>query len=166
MLLKKIFRFEASHVLPLHLGKCSRLHGHSWVLHVAVEGPINEQTGFVQDYGDISTLVKPIVESVDHKHLGQWATHVDLDGKKILQEKESGAYEWGVVSSSSMNIMAPEHWNKFLYPSSEHLLHWFGKKLKDAGLDWFELSLEETCTSYCELSRLEFEGYGKAGGNI
>src|SRR5438034_5141876 len=52
MLLRKTFRFEASHILPKHPGKCSRLHGHSWVLHVSITGPINRDTGFVMDYAD------------------------------------------------------------------------------------------------------------------
>lgn len=70
MQLRKTFRFEASHVLPKHPGKCSRLHGHSWILHVGVEGPIDPDTGFVVDYGDISKAVKPLVEDqLDHHHL-------------------------------------------------------------------------------------------------
>lgn len=37
--LEKTFRFEASHQLPKHDGKCARLHGHSWVGRVVIEGP-------------------------------------------------------------------------------------------------------------------------------
>jgi 6-pyruvoyltetrahydropterin/6-carboxytetrahydropterin synthase len=117
MELRKTFRFEASHVLPKHPGKCSRLHGHSWVLHVFVEGPVEEMTGFVMDFGDISSFVKPLIDNLlDHYHLN--------DTTKI-------------------------------YPSSENLLIWIGRELY--AYRWSKLALEETCTSYAELTRKEFD---------
>jgi 6-pyruvoyltetrahydropterin/6-carboxytetrahydropterin synthase len=36
--IRKRFRFESSHVLPHHTGKCARLHGHSYRLEVTVRG--------------------------------------------------------------------------------------------------------------------------------
>ena len=74
--LKKQFRFEASHQLPKHDGKCQRLHGHSWKGWVTVEdtelctqGP---KAGMLVDYGDISAVLKPIVEDyLDHHHLNE-----------------------------------------------------------------------------------------------
>ncbi len=68
----KEFRFEASHILPRHPGKCSRLHGHSWRLKISVLGYINPETGFVLDYAILKDLVKThILDVVDHQHLGQ-----------------------------------------------------------------------------------------------
>lgn len=72
--LSKEFRFEASHQLPHHKGKCARLHGHSWVgrvfvssAHLIQEGP---ETGMVVDYSRISTPIKDVVErELDHHHL-------------------------------------------------------------------------------------------------
>ncbi len=74
--LRKTFRFEASHQLPHHDGKCRRLHGHSWVGTVVVEGEdlcaIGAKQGMVVDYGDISEAVKPLVEKyLDHWHLNE-----------------------------------------------------------------------------------------------
>jgi len=73
-ILKKQFKFEASHQLPNHDGKCARLHGHSWVMVIWVEGDrlITEgcKQGMVIDYGDISRIVKPLVnDHLDHYHL-------------------------------------------------------------------------------------------------
>lgn len=72
--LRKEFKFEASHVLPNHDGKCSRLHGHSWRGWVIVEGNTLEnkgpKVGMLIDYGAISMAVKPMVEKfLDHYHL-------------------------------------------------------------------------------------------------
>jgi 6-pyruvoyltetrahydropterin/6-carboxytetrahydropterin synthase len=130
MLLRKTFRFEASHILPKHPGKCSRLHGHSWVLHVFVEGFVDKETGFVMDFAEISNGVKPLIDSLDHRHLG--------------------TIEFDVRPSWQVEGMP---WD--FYPSSENLLYWIGDQLK--GMVWSKLALEETCTSYAELTREEFD---------
>ena len=65
----KTFRFEAAHSLP-HLPahhQCHRLHGHSYEVLIGVCGPLDGQ--WVQDYADISAVVKPIVASLDHRNL-------------------------------------------------------------------------------------------------
>lgn len=72
--LTKTFRFEASHILPHHDGKCSRLHGHSWVGHLILEGKHLDQDGAKQgmlvDFGDIRGAIIPILEDyLDHRHL-------------------------------------------------------------------------------------------------
>jgi len=60
-------------VLPHHPGKCSRLHGHSYRLEVAVAGPLQADgpaRGMVVDFDEISALVRPlIVERLDHASL-------------------------------------------------------------------------------------------------
>lgn len=66
----KEFRFEAAHVLPKHPGKCSQLHGHSWLMRVGVSAPVNPKTGFVVDYIDLKALVQPLVDQWDHSYLG------------------------------------------------------------------------------------------------
>lgn len=72
--LSKKFTFEASHQLPLHDGKCKRLHGHSWVGHAVCEGfklqEVGPKSGMLVDYGDIGALVKALCSSfLDHYHL-------------------------------------------------------------------------------------------------
>jgi 6-pyruvoyltetrahydropterin/6-carboxytetrahydropterin synthase len=78
----KRFRFEASHYLPNYNGKCSELHGHSYLLEITVKSIkvdkinptrhkwINPKTGMVMDFGDLKSIVqKYIIEKLDHKHL-------------------------------------------------------------------------------------------------
>lgn len=73
--LTKEFRFEASHQLMHHDGKCARLHGHSWVGrviltfgdHLASTGP---KKNMAMDYADIKAELAPLVaQSLDHYHL-------------------------------------------------------------------------------------------------
>ena len=65
------FTFEAAHRLPnVPEGhKCARLHGHSYVAVVHVCGPVEEDTGWVQDFGDIKAAFKPLEERLDHHYL-------------------------------------------------------------------------------------------------
>jgi 6-pyruvoyltetrahydropterin/6-carboxytetrahydropterin synthase len=74
--LEKEFRFEASHRLPHHGGKCARLHGHSWRVRVVCSSQDLHQSGpragMVLDYGDISEIMKPILQNfLDHYHLNE-----------------------------------------------------------------------------------------------
>ena len=68
--IRKHFKFEAAHVLPHHTGKCSRMHGHSYRLEVAVEGPLQTTgpaQGMVEDFDTLSHIVREaIVEPLDH----------------------------------------------------------------------------------------------------
>lgn len=73
-LVAKTARFEASHILPSHDGKCARLHGHSWQVTVEVRGNILQgdgpKTGMLVDFGDLARpLNRLIEESLDHYHL-------------------------------------------------------------------------------------------------
>lgn len=73
-LLEKTITFEASHRLPNHDGKCSRLHGHSWKATIQIRGTVLHKTGpkqdMLMDYYDIKKAVNPLVEDyLDHYHL-------------------------------------------------------------------------------------------------
>lgn len=73
----KRFRFEAAHQLqdwpPDH--KCSRLHGHSYVLEITVSGPIEHKgdyPGCIIDFAILGTFVKHyIVDRWDHQNLNE-----------------------------------------------------------------------------------------------
>jgi queuosine biosynthesis protein QueD len=159
MEIQKQFKFEASHVLPKHKGKCSRLHGHSWVLYVAVQGDINPETGFVMDYAELKDAVQPIVDSMDHRHLGTWdKLKWEL---RNLEDKDDSRNWW--VKNMPIDF----------YPSSENLLVWIagqiGSKLDCRIMDdivknksrfkyhWSRIELNETCTSKAILTREEYE---------
>lgn len=67
----KEFMFEAAHVLPnVPQGhKCGRLHGHSFKFILEIGGNVNEDTGFIVDFGDIKNTIKPMYETLDHHYL-------------------------------------------------------------------------------------------------
>lgn len=67
----KDFQFEAAHRLP-HVPaghKCGRLHGHSFMVRLELTGEIDQQTGWIVDFSDISKAFKPLWQQLDHHYL-------------------------------------------------------------------------------------------------
>jgi 6-pyruvoyltetrahydropterin/6-carboxytetrahydropterin synthase len=51
-------------------GKCARVHGHNYVLEVAVAGEIDPATGYVFDLKSLAEIMQRlIVDDVDHRNL-------------------------------------------------------------------------------------------------
>jgi len=75
MTISKRYTFEAAHRLPRHPGKCKHLHGHSYELEVRIRGQVSLDTGFVLDYGELSRILKPVVECLDHEYLNVLITY-------------------------------------------------------------------------------------------
>lgn len=109
----KEFRFEASHVLPRHPGKCQNLHGHSWRVKVTVWGKVDHKTQFVMDFAEIKRIVKPIIDEMDHKHLNLLVTYPSSEciaswlGNKIQKQfQDLGVYEIEVAVSETQDSWA------------------------------------------------------------
>lgn len=70
--LKQSFTIESARYLsklPAH-HPCSRIHGHSFKITLRLIGPLNE-LGWVIDYNDIERLVRPVLNSIDHRLLNE-----------------------------------------------------------------------------------------------
>ncbi|MDQ2811793.1 MAG: 6-carboxytetrahydropterin synthase QueD [Actinomycetota bacterium] len=69
------FTFEAAHRLPnVPEGhKCARLHGHSYRVSVHVRGQVDADTGWVMDFGDLSSAFEPVRDKLDHHYLNEIA---------------------------------------------------------------------------------------------
>lgn len=69
--LEKTFRFEAAHFLPKvpEGHKCRKIHGHSFVVDVTIEGEVDPEMGWLMDFAEILDVWKPIYEQLDHQLL-------------------------------------------------------------------------------------------------
>jgi 6-pyruvoyltetrahydropterin/6-carboxytetrahydropterin synthase len=69
----KEFSFEAAHRLPnVPEGhKCARLHGHSFYVRIYVRDELDEQMGWVMDFGELKTAFTPIYQQLDHYYLNE-----------------------------------------------------------------------------------------------
>lgn len=65
------FRFESAHMLPRvpEGHKCRRLHGHSFKVELSLEGPVNPDTGWFIDFGEIHAAWEPLHKILDHNYL-------------------------------------------------------------------------------------------------
>ena len=63
-------------MLPFHPGKCSRMHGHSYRLDVAVRGPLQSDgpaRGMIEDFDEIRRIVKSAaIDLLDHQTLNDF----------------------------------------------------------------------------------------------
>jgi len=133
MKLTKDFSFDASHRLPRYKGPCNRLHGHRWTLTVEVEGLVDPESGMVIDYREIARITRPIIDQLDHRHLGTW---------------------------EGIDIIHRDAWKPYtvpldFYPTSENLLYLIADQI-GATLPWSQLSLRETPSSGAMLSQEDY----------
>lgn len=86
----KQFTIEAAHRLPnLPEGhKCARLHGHSFVVEIHIEGPIGDRSGWVRDFADIKSAFAPIYDVLDHRYLN------DIEGLDNPTSENLAVWIW------------------------------------------------------------------------
>lgn len=71
--ISRSFRLESARFLP-HLPAshpCSRLHGHSFVVEVELQGETDPELGWLVDYDDITKAWAPIAQALDHRLLNE-----------------------------------------------------------------------------------------------
>lgn len=144
--LSKEFRFEASHMLAHHDGKCARLHGHSWVFEIHVRGnylrPDGPQKNMVHDYGDLGKVGDYLVECLDHQHLNEI---LEVDSPTSEYVAQWLYLHIDTMAQRSMEAGTPDN-PKVEYPhdSAAHVI----------APSLVAIVVRETCTTAC---RLDFE---------
>lgn len=92
--ISKDFRFEAAHHLPNvppdH--KCRRLHGHSYRIKIVVRGEVGEESGWVQDFADLSEAAGPIIKQLDHYYLNE------IDGLENPTSEHVALWIWDRIA--------------------------------------------------------------------
>ena len=67
MIVTKKIGFDAAHFLPGYPGKCSKTHGHRWVVELGVTGKVDLETGMVIDFVELGRFLEEKVEDrFDH----------------------------------------------------------------------------------------------------
>ncbi|WP_297091229.1 6-carboxytetrahydropterin synthase [Thermococcus sp.] len=60
------FKFEAAHAVIID-GRPEEIHGHTFWLEVAVEGPLRD--GYVIDFLQLRAIVEEVINKLDHRNL-------------------------------------------------------------------------------------------------
>jgi 6-pyruvoyltetrahydropterin/6-carboxytetrahydropterin synthase len=71
--------YDAAHRLRDHQGKCARLHGHRYVVEVALRLPDVGPSGMVCDFADLKSHLKAIAERFDHQNLNDIAPFTEME---------------------------------------------------------------------------------------
>jgi len=68
----KELTFDSAHFLKMYSGKCSKLHGHTFKVHVTVRGKIDPLTGMLIDFKDLKEVIKEsALDDLDHAFLNE-----------------------------------------------------------------------------------------------
>ncbi len=67
----KRFQFEAAHSTARGGDAAPKLHGHSYLVEVRLEGECREDLGWLVDYGEISDCFQPLFHQLDHHNLNE-----------------------------------------------------------------------------------------------
>ena len=104
--LKKLYSFEAAHHLPRvppgH--KCSRMHGHSYRVEIALHGPVSQATGWVVDFSAIDDAWAGLFRQFDHHTLN------DVDGLDNPTCENLCAFIWEVMATQISYLSAVTVW--------------------------------------------------------
>jgi 6-pyruvoyltetrahydropterin/6-carboxytetrahydropterin synthase len=92
--LERVYRFEAAHFLPKvppgH--KCARMHGHSYLVELVIEGEVDPERGWLMDFAEIDEHAAPLVRQLDHQVLNE------IPGLDNPTSEYLAAWWWGKLT--------------------------------------------------------------------
>ena len=86
--------FSAAHNLREVGGKCESLHGHNFIVEVAVESDTLDEGGMVVDFRLLKGKTKAILDALDHRYLNE----LSLFAKVNPSSENLAAYIFGELS--------------------------------------------------------------------
>ena len=63
--------FEAAHFIDGYNGKCSRLHGHNWIIEALVRGSELDSLGMLIDFKILKAELNKVLDEFDHRFLNE-----------------------------------------------------------------------------------------------
>ena len=143
MIIRKLFRFEGSHVVRDCTSKrCSTsIHGHSYIVEIFLESNKLDNGGMVVDFGLLKGTVKDFVDSFDHAY-SMW-TKEDKEFKDFMVNNSERWVEMPVTPSAEM-------YSLMFYAVIKHILDQteFNNGEKEVRLH--SVRVHETATGYAE----------------
>ena len=91
-------RFSACHFIPRH-EKCSRLHGHSYIVRLRLEGD-NGPDGMIMDFVVLKKALRAMIDEMDHRTL------LPAKSSEVRIKAEGGSVE--VVSGCKRYVFPEE----------------------------------------------------------
>lgn len=102
--IERTYEICCSHQLEGH-PKCSRIHGHNYVITVAIMADINPAKGWIMDFGDLDRdVVKPILDQMDHMYLVSLENLEKKNKHALLAIEDDQAFSLGTPQSTAEMI--------------------------------------------------------------
>lgn len=79
--------YDAAHFLRNYKGKCERLHGHRYVVEVAVQSSGLNEAGIALDFVDLKKHVRGLAERLDHQNLNELPEFEGLETSAEVQAR-------------------------------------------------------------------------------
>jgi len=128
-------RFSAAHFISHH-GKCSRIHGHDYVISARIHG---DKVGeIVIDFGEVKKVLKEIADSIDHKLIVSERFVKFSDDKAIIE------YPLAKIEISRDSVYVIPYEEATAENIAEHICDIFAEKLRDyENINMVEIKVEE-----------------------
>lgn len=79
--------YDAAHFLRNYKGKCERLHGHRYVVEVALQTPELDEAGIAFDFVELKRHLRKLAEGLDHQNLNELPEFADVETSAELQAR-------------------------------------------------------------------------------
>jgi 6-pyruvoyltetrahydropterin/6-carboxytetrahydropterin synthase len=71
--------YDSAHLLRDYQGKCARLHGHRYVVEVALRTAEVGPSGMAYDFGDLKRHLKELADRLDHQNLNDIPPFTEIE---------------------------------------------------------------------------------------
>ncbi len=71
--------YDAAHFLRNYKGKCERLHGHRYVVEVALQSAELNESGIAFDFVDVKRSLRELVDELDHRNLNELPQFAEIE---------------------------------------------------------------------------------------
>lgn len=71
--------YDSAHYLRNYHGKCERLHGHRYVVELALMATELDEAGIAYDFVDVKKHLRALAERLDHENLNEVPPFTELE---------------------------------------------------------------------------------------
>ena len=71
--------YDSAHFLRRYHGKCERLHGHRYVVEVALFKDDVDETGIAFDFVDVKRELRELADSLDHQNINDLEPFTEIE---------------------------------------------------------------------------------------
>jgi 6-pyruvoyltetrahydropterin/6-carboxytetrahydropterin synthase len=79
--------YDSAHFLRKYKGKCERMHGHHYVVQVALQAETLNETGLAYDFVEIKRHLRELADHLDHENLNELPPFTEIEPSAENQAK-------------------------------------------------------------------------------